>query len=164
VKTLSSEIIDEHWKNIERMDLDEVPDLINDLGRNQPFVLTYLMATGAEILNQKEREMLLFLGIMVWNISKVLIVDHEEIPTDELYDCESKNIAMLEYLSGEPEIDFLNTVDKIMSKYHQGALLKYIIDRLMEDIKDENCDIREDNIGIIVIYIKSLVDCIDSHF
>jgi hypothetical protein len=122
------------------------------------------MATGAEILNQKEREMLLFLGIMVWNITKVLIFEHKEISTDELYDCESKNIAMLEYLSGEPELDFLNTVDKIMSKYHQGALLKYIIDRLMEDIKEGNSDIREDNIGIIVIYIKSLVDCIDTHF
>jgi hypothetical protein len=164
VKTLSAEIIDERWKSIENIDLDQVPDLITDLGRSQPYVLTYLMATGSDLLNQKEREMLLFLGIMVWNISRKQISEHKEIPSEDLFSCERKNILMLEYLSGEPENAFLETVEKIMSKYHQHFLLKYIIDRLIEDIKEGDCDIREENIGIIVIYVKSLIDCFDTCF
>lgn len=164
MKTLSTEIIDQQWKSIETIHLDDVPDLITDLGRNQPYVLTYLMATGEELLNQKEREMLLFLGIMVWNITKHYITVPKEILSNELFDCEKRNIVMLEYLAGEPETDFIETVDKIMSKYRQHSLLRYIIDRLMEDYKDENSGIREENIGMIVIYIKSLIDCFDIHF
>ncbi len=164
MKTLSTEIIDQKWKDIETLNLDDVPDFITDLGRKQPYVLTYLMATGEELLNQKEREMLLFLGIMVWNIARHYITIQKEILSEELFECEKKNIVMLEYLAGEPETDFVDTVDIIMSKYHQHSLLRYIIDRLMEDYRDETSGIHEENIGMIVIYIKSLIDCLDIHF
>ncbi|HEX2958554.1 MAG TPA: hypothetical protein VHO70_17085 [Chitinispirillaceae bacterium] len=164
MKTLSTEVIDQQWKSIETMNLDDVPDFITDLGRSQPYVLTYLMATGEDILNQKEREILLFMGIMVWNITKLCINEPMEILSDKLLDCEKKNVAMLEYLAGEPDTDFIDTVDGIMSKYHQHTLLKYIIDRLMEDYKEEHSAVREENIGMIVIYIKSLIDCLDIYF
>jgi hypothetical protein len=164
LKTLTTEIIDQKWKSIESINLDDVPDFITDLGRNQPYILTYLMATGEDLLNQKEREMLLFLGIMVWNITNHHVDYQKEIPSEELFDCEKKNLVMLEYLAGEPETDFVNTVDIIMSRYHQHPLLKYIIDRLMEDYREPNSGIRETNIGMIVIYVKSLIDCLDINF
>ncbi|MBN1604932.1 MAG: hypothetical protein JW915_25215 [Chitinispirillaceae bacterium] len=160
---LSLELINDRWKLIENMSLEEVPDLITDLGQNQPYILTYLVATGSDILNEKEREMLLFLGIMVWNISKHQISEQIEISSEELIYFERKNILMLEYLSGEPENDFFCTVERIMSRYHQHSFLKYIIDILMEDSRDESCGIRQENIGMIVIYIKSLIDCFDTY-
>lgn len=160
---LSLELINDRWKLIENMSLEEVPDLITDLGQSQPYILTYLIATGSDILNEKEREMLLFLGIMVWNISKHQISEQAEISSDELFHFERKNILMLEYLSGEPENDFLSTAEKIMSRYHQHSLLKYIIDILMEDSREEHCEIRKENVGIIAIYIKSLIDCFDTY-
>jgi hypothetical protein len=67
---------------------------------------------------------------------------------------------MLEYLAGEPESDFLDTVEKIIGKYNQQVLLKYIIDRLMDE-PQRGAEIREDNIGMLVIYLKTLIDCVD---
>ena len=163
MEILTTEMIDQQWRSIENIDLDEVPLLIEMLGKDQPFILTYLMATGADVLNQKEREVLLFMGIMIWNITKDCAkIKKVEISTQELYLNEEKNISMLEYLAGEPESDFLKTVEKILTKYHQNSLLKYIIDRLMEDLNEDAAGIREENIGMIAIYLKTIIDCFDT--
>lgn len=158
---LTYEEVDNSWNEMGELDLDDVPRLVNKLGKEQPYILTYLMATGSDILNQPEREMLLFLGVMIWHIVSKIVPDAPEISGDILDYSEEKNMEMLEYLSGEPETDFMDTVAKIMSKYHQSELLRFIIDRLLEE-PDKGIELSEDNIGMIVIYLKTIIDCLDS--
>lgn len=152
--------IDQSWNKMEEMELDDVPQLVDQLGHKQPFVLAYLMATGNDILNQSEREALLFMGLMIWHISNRNIVLIPEISGELIDQTEQKNVKMLEYLAGEPESDFLETVEKIIGKYNQQELLKYVIDRLMNE-PQRSAEIREDNIGMLVIYLKTLIDCVD---
>ncbi len=157
---LTYDEIDDSWNEMGELYIDDVPKLVNKLGKEQPFILTYLMATGSDILNQHERETLLFLGVMIWHIVSKIAPDTPEISGDILDCSEEKNMEMLEYLSGEPETDFMDTVAKIMSKYHQSELLRYIIDRLLEE-PDKGIELSEDNIGMIVIYLKTIIDCLD---
>lgn len=143
------------------MDLDDIPKMINHLGKDQPFVLTYLMSSGDTILNQNERNLLIFMGVMLWyliedDISGIPVISEELI--DQF---QKQNYKMLEYLADEPESDFVNTVQVIMSKYHQPDLLRYIMDKLTNDLKDR-IEFRYQNLGIIVIYLKTIIDCLDS--
>ena len=146
---------------MEILNIEQIPNLIESLGQKQPFILTYLMATGSDILNQHERETLLFMGVVIW---KVIFALHSEIPViqGELLDeHEEKNIQMLQYLAGEPESEFMETVERIMAKYHQKELLRYLIDRLVEDsTSDSHQD--QNNIGMIAIYLKTIIDSIDT--
>jgi len=130
------------------------------LGKQQPFILTYLMATGNDILLMQEREALLFMGVMLWQIVHAVHDTIPQISGEDLDECEAKNVKMLEYLAGEPERDFMDTVEKIMAKYHQPELLRFIIDRLMEET-DKGIEISDDNVGMMVIYLKSIIDCLD---
>jgi len=160
VQNLTFEEINESWNKLEELELDDIPQFVDKLGHKQPFVLAYLMTTGSNILNQNEREALLFTGLMIWHISTLKCLEIPEITSELIDEKESKNIKMLEYLAGEPESDFMETVDHIMAKYSQAELLKFVIDKLMSDSEEEN-EIREDNIGMIVIYLKTIIDCLD---
>jgi hypothetical protein len=161
VNAFTIEEIDQSWKQMEKLELNDVPKLVNKLGKDQPFILTYLMSTGDELLDQQEREALLFMGVMIWHIVSDFISEIPEITTDMLEDCEEKNMAMLEYLAGEPDSEFMDTTENIMAKYHQAELLRYIIDRLMEE-PDKGIELNADNVGMMVIYLKTIIDCLDA--
>ena len=68
---------------------------------------------------------------------------------------------MMEYLAGEPESEFTDTVEKIMETYSQSELLRFIIEKLMEE-PEKGVELREDTIGMIVLYLKTIIDCIDT--
>lgn len=101
------------------------------------------------------------MGMMVWYIAEKTGEVIPEISAELLEEKEKVNIKMLEYLAGEPEAEFFETVETIMSKYRQAELLRYIIDKLMEE-PQKGVAIHEDNMGIIVMYLKTIIDCIDS--
>ena len=160
MEILGFEQIDQRWHEMEALEIDSIPEVIDSLGKHQPYILAYLMATGNEILDQNEREALLFMGVMIWHIVSSVTLDIPEVSGELLDEKELKNISMLEYLSGEPEPEFMDTVDKIIANYHQSELLKYIIDRLMEE-PEKGVAISENNVGMIVIYLKTIIDCLD---
>jgi hypothetical protein len=160
VKNLDIETIETSWDSMENLDPDMIPDLIHELGHKQPFLLTYLMATGNDILSEQEREALLFMGVMIWQILNGIYSDIDVITGENLENHEYKNIQMLEYLAGESESDFLDTVEKIMSKYQQPELLRFIISKLDEE-PDRGIELSDDNMGMIVIYLKTIIDCFD---
>jgi hypothetical protein len=160
VKYLDIETIETSWNSMEDLDPDTIPALVHELGHKQPFLLTYLMATGHDILSDQEREALLFMGVMIWQILNGIYSDIEVITGDNLESHEHKNIQMLEYLAGESESEFLDTVEIIMSKYQQPELLRFIISKLVQE-PDRGIELSDDNMGMIVIYLKAIIDCFD---
>ncbi|MGQ9498721.1 MAG: hypothetical protein ACUVSP_10670 [Desulfotomaculales bacterium] len=42
--------------------------MVNQMSRQQPAVLAYLLAAGEGLLNEDEQELLFYLGVVVWQI------------------------------------------------------------------------------------------------
>ena len=63
MEPVSAEIVEKTWKRIESLSPRAIPNLIQRMTREQPVVLAYLMAVDKDILNQDERELLLYLGV-----------------------------------------------------------------------------------------------------
>jgi hypothetical protein len=152
--------IDASWQRMDQLDIEDAPSLIDKIGKEQPFMLTYLMATGSDILNQHERKTLLFMSVMIWYIVSENIIQSPKMPLALFEEKEAINISMLEYLAGESETDFMDTVEKIMTNYHQAELLRYVIENLLEQAENQE-ELSEENIGMIVIYLKTIIDCLD---
>ncbi len=143
------------------MELHEVPQLVEKMGIEQPNALSFLLAAGTETLSPDEHEVVFFIGVMLWHVIDTLGITISEIPMDLLYSNEEKNYRMLEYLAGEPETEFMATVSKIMEHYNQSVLLRYVIDAIIEE-QDNEIEINENHIGIMVIYLKTFIDCLDA--
>jgi hypothetical protein len=160
VNTISLEDLKKRWDDQGSIPPSEIPALVDTLSKKQPYLLAYLMASGNDIFNEDEREALLFMGVMIWKIAE----DSKSLPRisgNLLEKWEKKNIEMMEYLAGEPESEFTDTVEKIMETYSQSELLRFIIEKLMEE-PEKGVELREDTIGMIVLYLKTIIDCIDT--
>jgi len=157
---ISSDIVEKTWKKIGGMSPLELPKLINLMSKEQPLILAYLMAVDNQILNQDEQELLLYLGVVVWRIMSQGSTPLPKVTEETLDEVEESNIKMLEYLEGESEADFIDTVEKIVGNYNQLEVLRYVIEALMEE-SDEECLTRDEYKGIMFINLKTVIDCFD---
>lgn len=158
MKPISSDIIEKTWKKLGGMSPRETQKLVDLMKKEQPFILVYLMAVGNDILNQDERELLLYLGMVVWQIMSQGETPLSKITEKILDNMEKSNIKMLEYLEDESDDDFIDIVEMTIIDYSQQEVIKYVVEALMEE-PDEDCMIRDKNKGIMMIYLKTVIDC-----
>lgn len=161
MRPLTYQEIDALWQQKADMEPEDVQQFVETIGQKQPYVVGYLLAAGNELLGQSEREVVFFIGILLLYVIDSIEIKSGEISLESLIENEEKNYKMLEYLSGEPESQFLDTVNTIMSSYNQSVLLKYIIDKIMEE-PEKGVELVDNHLGIMAIYLKTVLDCIDA--
>ena len=157
---ISSEIVEETWRRIGEMPPQEMPELVYQMSKEQPFLFAYLMGVGGDLLNEDERELLLYLGMVVW---QMMLQGNRRLPqiTGEVLDkAEEANMKLIEYLEGESEVDFMETVEELVKNYNQREVLGYVVEALMEE-SDEECLIRDEYRGMMMIYLKTVIDSLD---
>jgi hypothetical protein len=160
MRPFAYEEINRLWQQNAEIEPERIQQLVDNIGAKQPYIVGYLLASGDDILGQSEREVIFFIGVIVWYIIDSLEIALPEISLEQLLEHEEKNFKMLEYLAGEPETQFVDTVDKIMGGYKQSVFLKYIIDRILEE-PDKGVELSENHLGIMAIYLKTILDCVD---
>ena len=124
MRPISSDIVEKTWKEVGGTSPKNAPELTQIMQKEQPFVLTYLMAVGSDILNQDERELLLYLGIVVWKIMAQGDRPLAKITGDVLDKAEELNMKMLDYLAGDTETGFIDTAEKVINNYPQPEVLR----------------------------------------
>lgn len=67
---------------------------------------------------------------------------------------------MAEYLQGETETGFIEATTAIINNYGQPEVLRYVVEALMEE-PEEGCVIQDDNKGIMLLDLKTVIDCFD---
>ncbi len=160
MNTISSEIVERTWQEMATMSPINYPKLINQFAKEQPFVLGYLMAVDNELLNEDERELLFYLGTVVWRMMSQGEKPLPKVTEDMIFAAEDDNFKMLQLLEGEDEAGVYDTTAKMISSYNQPEVLRYVVEALMEE-DEEGVDIREANVGMMMIYLKTVIDCFD---
>ena len=49
----------------------------------------------------------------------------------------------------------------MISGYSQPEVLKYVVEAIMEQ-PDEDCVIRDENLGVMFLDLKTVIDCFDT--
>ena len=159
--SISAEVVERTWQRIAGQSAKDAQKLINLMSKEQPVILAYLMAVDNDIFNQSEREVLLFLGVVVWQI---MLQGNRPLPkvTEKILDkAEADNLKMAEYLRGETEAGFEEATRKIIGSYKQPEVLRHVVEAIMEDT-EESSPIREENKGIMLLDLKIVIDCFDT--
>ena len=157
---IPADIVEKTWERMIGMAPEEAPEMIERMTQEQPLILAYLMAMGDELFNPDEQELLLFLGIVIWQLMQqgdTLLPVVTENMIDEI---EESNFKMLEYLEGEPEGDFNETVSSMLENYNQKEILTHVLEAIMEE-PEEGSEISEEHQGMMMIYLKTVIDCFD---
>jgi len=158
---ISAKIVEETWMEMGEMEVDDVMSLITKFSKEQPSALMYLMAAGDDIFNEDEREILMYLGTNVWRMMSKGEKPLSMVSDKNLFQAEDVNIKTLEEMMGESPGDFIAVADNLVKNYNQVEILGYLVTALTEE-GDDDVEIREDSQGLMLICLKSLLDCLDA--
>jgi len=173
MQPISAETVEKTWRRVGVMNPDQAPGLIEDMEKEQPIILSYLTAGGEELFNQAEREMVVYLGVVVYQIMKQGEPPPGEVRFEDIEKAEESNLKMLEFLGKSSPGDFTQGVDSLVAGYNQPEVLRYIVEVLFVEDDDDQDDaddledqesgdgVRDDMRGVIFIVLKTIIDCLD---
>lgn len=186
---ISREIVEKTWQEAAEMREEEGIKSIEKFAREQPAVLAYLMGVGGDMLIEEDRELLLYLGLVIWKIMSRGDRPLKEIPMEDLETEEEANFKVLEDLASSSQEDMLAFTAKMLSNFNQIEVLRYIVEAIMEDedfgeddfglngdemeleeddfdegefdFDEDDLDIEDEAQGLMLIYLKTVINCFD---
>ena len=148
------ERIEEVWDEVFDSTPEEAEILTSQFNLEEPMAVEYLIDRGKEDFNEKEQELLLFIGMAIWMVYQRFCRALVKIDKNELLNAE--NLEMKSAIKFEG-----NYFDEVLVNHHQKDMLQVILNTIIEKFEEENSGIREDNTSLLFLYHKILVDCFD---
>ena len=160
MNTISGKIIDRTWKRINEASEEEGQRLLDVMVKQQPFVVAYVMAVEETLMGEEERGQLILIGLILWKILSEEKPDLRQITMDDLTTAETTNLKFLEEMEAGSEMDHMAGLQNLMATYNQVPLLSAVIEALMADSEEEP-ELASENIGLALLHLKSVLDCLD---
>jgi hypothetical protein len=160
MKPVRPESIDKVWRVVTSMNRKESQSMMGEMNESQPHLLEYLMKTDDGVLNDSERGMLLYLGVVLWKIMKEEGAHLRVVQDTEIAAAANRNLKMVEYLEGEPESDYMKTIQFVLQNYNQVQVLRSITESIVND-PEEGGRFRDENKGLAMLHLKTVLDCLD---
>ncbi|SEH07578.1 hypothetical protein [Candidatus Venteria ishoeyi] len=164
MKVISIEEIEEYLNEIDNTPEKEIEAIVIRMSEEQGYALTYLMAVGGDSFDEDEHEAFFYLGFSIWYIMEKINSNMPMITEEEIDSVEQNNFKMLDVMSDETEAEITKLIEIIVENYNQPNLFGYIVESLMEEEDDDGDPLfREENSGMMLIYLKTVVDCFDKY-
>ena len=157
MKAISTESVEQTARRIENLSVRQGEQLTQKFMEEQPLVMAYLMAVDNDSLNEEEREWLFFLGTAVWQMMTQGDASLPQVTEQTIEQVEAANQRTFEALAGGLDGDARTAMENLLRDYNQPAVLKYLITALMESAQNES--IRQDNLGVLMLDLKTVIDC-----
>ena len=160
METVSDDVIDASTEELHNLSDEELRNMVYQMSEEQPDLLSYLLTVGQEELSNEEQEVLLFLGVNIWNAFKKV----KELPfiADKVInEKNSQNETLIETLESGAQEGFTQTATHLIEDHSQAPLLEYVIHAIIEeDMEEEDPLIAEENKDLVVLTLKADVESI----
>lgn len=156
MKQVNAETIDKTLEWLESLESEaEMEQLIDSFGDKQPLLLAFLMSMGGDDLNEDERELLLYTGMIFWKAMVDEGLAQEAITEDRLEELKDMNLSLLEAAESGKGKDFDRVWLEETEDYAQPELLAFLLESLEEE---EGYALRSNNRRALQSYGKIALD------
>lgn len=140
---ISYETVTETWQRMADTPIDQAQRLVDQMEQEQPLALVYLLALDDYPFAQNEREIIFYIGAVIWQIMKQSQKPLQPVQEETLVRTEETNYKFLELLSEDTEADFMSATRNLIDNYAEPEVLRYLVEALMEDLDDDLIDFVE---------------------
>ena len=156
--TVTEEAIQQSTEEINNLEEAGLQAMLKQMHEEQPNLLGYLFSFGENDLNDKEHEVLMYLGVNTWNAYKKVeslpLITEETI--NKVHETNEKSLEDLEQASDEA---FTQEAMGMIENTPQPYLMQYMTILIMED---EEGVISQDAQGVMFLIMKSFIDAIEA--
>lgn len=160
MKAVSARVVEKTWREMANLTLAKGRELVTRMADEQPVIMAYLTTVDQDLLNQRERELLFYLGMVVWQMMSKGKTLPPKVTVEGLDRAEEANLNLLRSLAEAPDEEAEGALAKVMAEYGQPAVLRYVVEAIVEAV--ENREIREENSGILMINLKTVIDSLNA--
>lgn len=156
---ISAETVTKVWQDMAQTPVEEASALVAQMKDEQPIILVYLTYLDDFPFNQYEKEIVFYLGMVVWQIMKQSKKRLHKATRKKVEKAEEANFEMLNMLSSDTDADFMSATRTMLEQYSEPEVLRYIVEAVMEEDDDpDNPPIREEYRGLAFIHLKTVLD------
>ena len=158
---ISFESIIQTEEKISAMNEAHTQILVNQMKKEQPYVLVYLLAIGQrEEFDDDEIDILFHIGSVLWQVMRQNHNGTRKVTEQALEKAEKANETILEKMESDSEGDFFSAAENLALSHAEPEVLQYITATLMEDDdgNPDNPPFREDKLGAAFLHLKIVLD------
>ncbi|MEK9135820.1 MAG: hypothetical protein AAB393_01750 [Bacteroidota bacterium] len=158
---ISAETVTRVLESMSTMSDAQAQAIVTQMGKRQPEVLAYLLATSEnEAFDQDERQVFFYIGMVIWQIMKQHPNGRDRITETQLERAEKANEDLLEKMASDSSGDFSSATQSMIENYPEPEVLRYLTQALMEDEEGnpDNPPIRDENLGLAFLSLKIVLD------
>ncbi len=159
MQPISAEVVEQTWQRVAALTRREGERLAQKFAAEQPAVTAYLMAVDRDLFSDEERELLFYLGTVVWQMMAQGDAPLPQVTEQMLEEAEDANLAMLESQVDASDDDARAAMANLLQDYAQPEVFKYVVEVLMESAQEE--DVCQDNLGVMMVDLKTVIDCLN---
>lgn len=156
----TEETVSQVWMKMASLSPEKTQKLLKYMDKQQPHLCTFLMSTGQDYLKQDEREFLILMSLVIWQIFSHGTIPLATVSEPEIEKVQKINEPMFGHLEKLPEERLIKFLSVLLNNYSQREILKYISDPLFNP-EDTTPVIRPESRGIALITLKSVIDCLE---
>ncbi len=157
MEQIPRQIIERAADKIDNLSDRDVQNLIEEMSKKIPLILSYLIEVSEDILDEDRQELLLYTSLIIWQTLKEGSALLPQITEKILGDLEIANFRLLGKLNRETKADVDKTIELFADTCHQGQLFQYAAEIMLTDeITTSNDDWK-----LILGTIKTIIDCFD---
>jgi hypothetical protein len=156
---VSHALVTQVWQEMASMPTDAAPALVERMQDEQPALLAYLLALESYDLPQEEFEVILYLGIAVWQMMKRGYPRLLRASIKKIEGAEEENTKTVDFMEQDSEGDFVSATQAILEAYPEPEVLRYIVEALMEP-DPEDVVLSDEEVGIAFLHLKTVLDAL----
>lgn len=154
---VSEQTIDEAISDLEKEIAEkETESLMEEMGRAQPAILSYLLSDAFRLLTKKEREYLLSLSLVIWRAALKVNPKLEPVDPSAIGRLEEDNWELMEE---SPSGAFRDRLSIFFKDSPQEDLLAFAEDALVEDEDEtEESFLTREGKELMFVAMKTIID------
>lgn len=162
METIKHELIDQSTEELHNLEEGELRKMVYQMSEEQPDLMSYLLTIGEQELSSEDQEVLLFLGLNVWNTFRKC----QTLPfigDQVIHQKNEANAALIDELEQNKEQGFTQLARSLIDDHNQEPMLEYIVQAIVEeDMEEEEPLVNEENRDLLFLTLKTLVESISS--
>jgi len=161
MKTVTRQEMIESWDHLCAQDEEQSATFSKKFLEAQPALGVYLLAWTENLGEDSTESPLIELVLAVWDVmTRIGGRPLKNLAPETIEAAEEANISTLQNLEAGSEFQWDDTASGLISSFNQREILGFCIEVLMGD-DEEQPELAPDRIGMEMIVLKTVIDCLD---
>ncbi len=163
MRTVTRAEIETVWDHFSKLDPKSSESVVKQFLQEQPALGLFLCARDDQSAEEGEESLAIEIALTAWKtLTEAAGRRLKSIAPEQVDAIEDANMKALENLEKASEMETTDFARNSVERYNQRELVGFAVEVLMSG-HEENPELAPEGIGMDLLAVKTVIDCLDQH-